>query len=98
MSPRQNKRNPDEAPKPHQIDDAKRAADAEQIEEAFVTPQDGLDRIDELGVETPAEDVEKGIPEVVDELDHAGLEDSPPVDHPDDREEEPPKDAQTRWG
>jgi hypothetical protein len=98
MGSREDKLHPDRVPKPHEIDEAMRAAENEQVESVFETPQEGLDRVDELGIETPAEDVEKSTPEVADELDHAGLEDSVPADHPGDGVEEQAKGVQARWG
>jgi hypothetical protein len=99
MGSRDDKRHPDSDPRPHEIDDSARAADADQIDDVFVEPEDGLDRVDELGIETPAaEDVEKSTPEVADELDHAGLEDSMPADHPGEGVEEQTKGVQARWG
>lgn len=103
MGSRDDKRHPDQqqqqqTPRPHEIDDSARAADAEQVENVFVEPEDGLDRVDELGIETPAEDMEKSTPEVADELDHAGMEDGLPADHPGDGVEEQDKGVQARWG
>lgn len=98
MGSRDEKVDPDRVPRPHEIDESKRAADREEVEDVFVTPGDGLDRVDELGVEGGGEDVEKSTPEVVDDLDHVGLEDEGPVDHPGEGTEEPTKGVQARWG
>ena len=90
------KRHPDRNPTRHEVHASIHAADEDRVISDFTDPADAVERAQPIGLEP--DDVEKLLPEVLDELDHAGLDAELPNDHPGGTVEEQVKGLPARWG